>query len=300
MSSFLSIVVSLFIGILVTALVSRYYYRKSISKRLTPYIQPTLPLFAGISPEVRSSLKIFHRDKEVQDLFELQFLVVNEGQRAIRDCIEPLTLVLPSSIQVLDASILHVHPEGRTVGVQVESGADGTSRVRFPFAILNRNEGFIAKILLQGTMAGEKLRFEIAVDDLPPVLEARPWELSLEDVEDIEKSSRLELLLWALGFTFLAGIWLYGLGLLHEARPELFPIPWRTFRPNWVNTPVLALWVASILFLLVAVSVQLMILFWGKVPGSRPRLALPPHLRHGPALEFLRRIFGEGEKRGGV
>jgi hypothetical protein len=114
------------VGVAATILVGRYYYVRSIDKRLTLYIQLASPVLAGIDPEVSEALKINYREVDVVNLFQLQFLIANEGERAIRDCIEPLTLKLPSDIKVLNATILHVHPKERMVKVNTRMGKENS------------------------------------------------------------------------------------------------------------------------------------------------------------------------------
>lgn len=77
------------IGILATTLISKYYFRKSVTKQVTPFIHLASSVLAGIDPVVREALKIHYGDVEVKELYQLQFLIANDGERAIRDCIEP-------------------------------------------------------------------------------------------------------------------------------------------------------------------------------------------------------------------
>src|SRR3954447_23427076 len=104
---------SALLGVIATVIVGRHFFKRSVEKRLTPYIQFGAPVLAGMDPDVRRDLKISYRGTEVADLYELQFAVVNDGERPVRDCIEPLTLHIRSGVDVLDAAILRSHPEGR-------------------------------------------------------------------------------------------------------------------------------------------------------------------------------------------
>jgi len=168
MDNFLTAIVSIVICILATILVSNHYFRRSKKKSLTPYIQFSTSVFRGVVSSIRDSLKIKYKEVEIKDLFEIQFLIANTGERAIRDIIKPLALHIPESFQILDASILHISPKGREIFITVE-GSD----IIFDFPLLNSGDFFISKILIEGEPDYEDFSFSISVDDLPPTLKPR-------------------------------------------------------------------------------------------------------------------------------
>jgi hypothetical protein len=158
---------SLIIGVVTTVWVSRYYFKRTTDKSLTPYLQFISSLFDGVDLSVRESLKIAYKGTAVTELLEVQFLIANTGERPIRDIIAPLTLAIPENCSLLDASILHVSPEGREVLIK-----QTPQTVLFSFPLLNTGEFFITKLLLQGKAKANDFKFTITVDDLPPVLNA--------------------------------------------------------------------------------------------------------------------------------
>ena len=85
-------IVSLVIGVAATLIVGHYYYRQADSKSLTPFLYFSTDLLRGIAPEVRARLRVDFGGVPVDALQELQILVANTGQRAIRDVISPLTM----------------------------------------------------------------------------------------------------------------------------------------------------------------------------------------------------------------
>jgi hypothetical protein len=109
---------SLIIGVVATVWVSRYYFKRTTDKSLTPYLQFMSSLFDGVDPSVRESLKIAYKGTAVTELLEVQFLIANTGERPIRDVIAPLTLSIPENCSLLDASLLHISPEGREVEIK--------------------------------------------------------------------------------------------------------------------------------------------------------------------------------------
>jgi len=158
---------SLIIGVVATVWVSRYYFKRTTDKSLTPYLQFVSSLFDGVDPSVRESLKIAYKGTAVTELLEVQFLIANTGERPIRDVIAPLTLSIPENCYLLDASLLHISPEGREVEIKHTPEA-----VVFRFPLLNTGEFFITKLLLQGKAKADEFKFTVTVDDLPPVLHA--------------------------------------------------------------------------------------------------------------------------------
>lgn len=273
------------IGIAVGIFVSRYYFQKAIDKKLTPYIYLALPVLQNIDPDVRKSLKIQYHEVEVADLFQLQFLIANEGQLAIRDCIEPLTLILPPNVKVFDATILHVDPKGRTVNVSVNE-VDGSTQVKFDFPLLNHGNFFVVQLLLNGEVKASDLIFQITVDDLPPTLEAQrlPYELIRSDAPKIEWSA-----LWvSLGLIVGAIASIYGIVLLVEARPEYFPplLPIANFHPNILVLITIVLWAIGDLLLVTFGIALLFAVAFGDVTLKKPKFPLPSHLRQYPSVYF--------------
>ena len=65
------------IGVIATILVSRHYYRRTIERKLTPFIHLHSEVFAGIDPEVRKDIKIYYKNEEVNELTHYQVLIAN-------------------------------------------------------------------------------------------------------------------------------------------------------------------------------------------------------------------------------
>jgi hypothetical protein len=188
---------SLIIGIVATVWASNYYFRKSLKKSLTPYIQYYASPFRGIDPSVRKDLGITYQGNSVDDLFEIQFLIANTGDKAIRDIIEPLSLEIPDHCTLLDASIIHKNPTELKVDA---SALEDKSRLHFEFPLLNSGDFFIAKLLLNGTPKTEDLKFTVVVDELPPTL--KPERLGYDAISSPSKKHEFEFSLLGVGLTF--------------------------------------------------------------------------------------------------
>lgn len=185
-SGFVISLFSLLVGVAATVLVSRYYFNRSTDKSLTPYLDFGSQLLSGIDPEVKKDLSIKYQDVEVDDLLQIQYLVANTGEKPIRDIIQPLSLTIPDEGVILDASLLHIHPEGRNVELNVD---ENKRQVQFLFPLLNKGEFFIVKLLIKGSPNKKDIEFTISVDDLPPklVVERLPREKIATKEEKEEK-----------------------------------------------------------------------------------------------------------------
>lgn len=167
MNNFLISILGIVIGIFSTILVSIYFYRKNLKKSLTPYIQFYSSPFEGMDKDVKKDLQIKYQGKEINNLYEIQFLIANTGDRSIRDIIEPLTLQLPSDFEILDSSVIYVFPEGRKIDLNFNKEKN---EIKFIFPLLNSGEFFITKILINGTPTVNDFKFTIIADELPPII----------------------------------------------------------------------------------------------------------------------------------
>ncbi|CAK1849326.1 conserved membrane hypothetical protein [Vibrio crassostreae] len=221
MENTLIALISILIGVATTFIASRHYYRRSVDKELTPFVHMQSNVLSRIDKEVKSDLHIEYKGVKVENLQQVQFLIANTGERAIRDLIKPLTLNLPSNVEIMDASIIYVSPEGRDVFL--EASENGHS-VKFEFPLLNKDELFIFKLLLKGAPKLNELEFTIVADDLPPNLDIQ--RLTYNQIEKEDKSKRgksfeLGLFLISIVVLFLA----FSMGILaHYINTESFPV----------------------------------------------------------------------------
>ena len=272
---------SLIIGVVATIWVSRYYYKRSTNKALTPYLQFFSSLFDGVDPSVRESLKIAYKGTAVTELLEAQFLIANSGERPIRDIIAPMTLKLPDTCSVLDASILHVSPAGREVTI-----LQSASSVAFAFPLLNAGDFFIAKLLLQGKAKFKDFKFTITVDDLPPVINAVHM-----PVELIEGEKKREFEWAALGF---------GLGfiILGASLASLIYLQWPTIAQSWhlgLRASFATNWLTLVSSLISAIP-TLVLLVGGPMlcVGAFTDFSFPRRRRYRVPDGYHRRVFLRG------
>jgi len=218
MSQFWIISGTLIFGVVSTILVSHYYFRRSLNKSLTPYIQFSSSPLDNIDTTVRKDLNLKYRDRPIENLHEVQFLIANTGDNCIRDVIEPLSLLVPKKCELLDASILHISPKGRKVDLEISENKD---KIRFIFPLLNSGEFFIAKVLMNGIPEEKEYGFSIAVDELPPVLTSKrlPY-----DCIATSRKQKFEFSLLIFGFILM----IFGLAV-----SILIYKSWPLFIPSW-------------------------------------------------------------------
>ena len=135
MENVLLSVISILIGAGATTLAARYYYRRSVEKELTPFLQFQSNVLDHIDDEVKSDLNIEYKGVGVERLQQIQFLIANTGERAIKDLIEPLSLHINGEIEVMDANLLYIHPDGRKVHLTLDKP---NNKIAFDFPLLNK------------------------------------------------------------------------------------------------------------------------------------------------------------------
>lgn len=186
MDNFLMWLIGIVVSVIATCIVSKHYFSKSLHKSLTPFIHFQSAPLVGIDPEVRKNLQIRYKDKEIENLYEVQFLIANTGAKAVNNIIEPLCLAIAKDNKLLDANILFSSPEGRKIDREI-CHKDNTVKLIFP--LLNRGEFFITKLLINGIPKTNDFSFTITADDLPPSLEIKrlPFEaISTKEEEGVK------------------------------------------------------------------------------------------------------------------
>ena len=272
-------VVGILISALVTVLASRYYFRRSIKKSLGVYGILHSRVFSGITADVRKQLHFRFGDVDVQELQQTVLLIANDGERSIRDVIEPLTLDLPPEVELLDASILHRHPGELDVSVKGSPKELGSPNVVVRFPLLNKGDFFVVKLLLSGILPSKKLVFRILADDLPRSLEP----MSLNPAMLIGTERKVEWgLLAGSAVVLLFPAWLvYSSYLLWLSRPRMFPYPWASYQFSLQSLMLLI--PGGLLFLLFSLIGLMMFaaaLFGGEFPPSQGRkFPLPSELK---------------------
>lgn len=163
-----NLVFSFVVGALIAVLVARHYHFRATNKSIGLYRIQASEIFAGITSDVRSELRFTYQDREVENLTQLEFIVANDGEKAISKLIEPLELDLPDEATILDASILYRSPDNLNVEILIgKHSSPQRNSVTFDFPLLNKGEYFLVKLLVGGKLAKEQIKFRLLADDLP-------------------------------------------------------------------------------------------------------------------------------------
>lgn len=282
--------ITLVVGIVATFLVARHYYRRSVDKQLTPYIRKASMVFGGIAPDVRDQLKIFYNDTEVPDIFELEFVIINEGERPIRDIIKPLSLELPTGVEVLDSRVVSVNPEGREVDLRKVRNGDSDTLI-YEFPLLNSDEYFTSRALIKGAMEFKDINFSITADDLPPTLS--PQWIPYYPAE--QRGVDTEFIVVGIIFIIVSITSFIGQLLLFQADPGLSILS-ETFDVfSWTGA-VLLFWTGG--YLVTAFVAVLTLIFAFRGVRWKTSKKLPPHLyrHHIPTFVVEEVIKDTGNK----
>ena len=283
--------VGIILGIAATALVGRYYFRRTIERALTPFIHLHSFVLSGIDPEVREDLKILFRDQPVDDLTHLQLLVANTGTRAIRDCIKPFTVLFPKDVDILDHAILHRYPRELELTARRQK-ADESRReaVQIDFPLLNRGDFFLLKFLLKGTLKTSDIDCRITVDDLPPTLDVS-WLPPSATRKELAKKVDWSAFWAGLGLLGAAASIVYTFFLLWRTQPSLLPFPWSSYEFSVINSVVFVFSTAAVLFFaFLGIMLVTGIAFEELFSSPRHKFQLPEGLQ--PSYRFR---FSPGE-----
>lgn len=285
--------IGVILGAIATVLASHYYFRRTVHKSLGIYRLLDSFVFQGIARDVRANLNFRFNNRDVTELQQLMLLVANDGERAIRDVIEPLRLVIPADVEVLDASVVHKSPEGLRAGVMVETDQPNPSLLTLDFPLLNSGEFFVIKMLLSGRLRTSGLEFSVLSDDLPR-------KISISPLPPSALESRIFKFEWGLAviaaLVLLFPTWICYVGYqLIKLRPELAPIPWSQFSLSWESAAMLVPGGILVVFFVVLGFIMMgAAVFGGEFPPSRgPRFPLPKELR--AAVFPYRRVYLDPE-----
>jgi len=167
MNNTLFTIITTLIGMFVTFIVAFYFYKKTFKFKLTPFLLFYSSPLDDIDKEVLKDLEIKYKTTKINNLLEIQFLIANTGDKAIKNIIEQLTLEIPNNCFLLDSVITHISPEGRKVILIID---ENKKKIKFEFQLLNSRDFFIIKLLIDGKTSPSNFKFTIVSEELPPIL----------------------------------------------------------------------------------------------------------------------------------
>jgi hypothetical protein len=196
------LVLGVLLGLPPAILISRYYFKRSFTKNLTPYLMFHASPMSGMSDMVRNALNIEFKNRKINNLIEAQFVVINDGEKALRDLIQPLTLRWPENTRVLDAEIVRSNPPNLATKIQLKPSNETPAEVQILFDLMNTREWFIVKVIADGPASSDQWEWSIVTDELPRSLAQR--RLTLDDLSDLPVPPRRRAIF--AGFSLAAAV----------------------------------------------------------------------------------------------
>ena len=161
---------------------------------------------SGMGAELRKELDVEFKARKVGNLIEAQFLVVNDGNKALRDVIEPLCLRWSPSVRVLDAQVVQTQSADIKVTADLVQVSDGHQNVTLSFDLLNAKEWFIVKVIADGAPDAVDWIWSIVADELPRSLNLK--RLTLQDLGNLPEpplERKIAAVLMFISLAFVAG-----------------------------------------------------------------------------------------------
>lgn len=266
----MQVILGIVAGAIITIAVSRYFFRESLKVNIEVFAHQSSTIFEGVDDDVRHQLSLQFADREIADLSHVEYLIANNGRHPIANYKQPLTLHAPTGTRILDAALLFVSPEGRSIRVSAD---ERTATLHFD--VLNPGEYFLVKVLLEGLAHAHEMDFSIAAENLPPRIVPK---LTGYDVAEANESFEWGLLLASIVVLALP-LSMFGFVALYATEQQRV-IPWGgDFSPRILELvaiiPTIAL---ALLLLLFGVMMMLAAAFGGSFP-PRDSFRLPEHLR---------------------
>jgi hypothetical protein len=271
----LSAILGILFGIISTTIVAHYYYKRSRRKTLSAHIIMNNNIFGGVHSDDRKNLRFEYRGEQIDNLYQMEILIGNDGEQAISNCLKPLTLDIPKNIKVIDVSIIHKYPPELDINIHRDDSESSNSKITFNFLLLNKGDYFVVKLLLNEYIKLEDCIFRIMSDDLPRKIYSSWF--------SIETMGRGQFIGESVGILVVGVILLvngistlFTLFLFHRFQPELFPIPWETFKPSSFSMIILPLLtITMIMFyavgIIMVITVVFNIILGRKIPFLLPK-----------------------------
>jgi hypothetical protein len=274
METFIGTISGIIIGGLITVWASRYFYKKSIkAKTLSCFVQYISEILTNIDPEVKNNLEVDFKGQKVESLYQIQFVIANTGDIAIRNIITPLTLEIPNNGTILDANLIDIEPEGREVKLEIPKPGN-VSKLNFP--LLNSGEFFIVKLLIKGEVPRPEpekeidedgiislydrrgynlFKFQITADDLPPVIDSEPLP---RDYSEFRSTYFDKSVIWGgLIFGTISFLLTFVLYNLTYATEDLFIYRFKLFFTNFsfLKLSIIVAWLLTVFIAILAIFI---------------------------------------------
>jgi len=191
-------IIWILIGWYVSFIISKYYYWISIRKKELTAIAYNIDwILDDLNKEIKEKLLISYSWEEINNMYQIKYIIANTWDFAISNIINPLKLEIPFWWDILDFSIVHIEPDLREVSFKVDK-VWNTTFIVFNFQLLNPWEYFIFKALIKWDYyidneynKRSNFNFTLTCEDLPPKIESINFDFQYFSEDDFNKKSKL-------------------------------------------------------------------------------------------------------------
>jgi len=191
-------IIWILIGWYVSFIISKYYYWISIRKKELTAIDYNIDwILDDLNKEIKEKLLISYSWEEINNMYQIKYIIANTWDFAISNIINPLKLEIPFWWDILDFSIVHIEPDLREVSFKVDK-VWNTTFIVFNFQLLNPWEYFIFKALIKWDYyidneynKRSNFNFTLTCEDLPPKIESINFDFQYFSEDDFNKKSKL-------------------------------------------------------------------------------------------------------------
>ena len=144
-------IIGLSIGVIIGALVSFYFYRKSLRIKEPCWAVNSSNIIEGYSSKI-NDLRILFKEEQIENLTISKILFWNKGRETIErkdiETINKLRIVGKKGVKFLDAKILASNNQSSQSIVKITNSGDC---VNLYFEYLDQKQGFVSQVVHTGT-----------------------------------------------------------------------------------------------------------------------------------------------------
>jgi len=248
------------IGIIATGILSHLYHKRNHCRSLGVFVRYDARFFDKIDSSIRHSLTVEYNGRPIDQLQQIEIVVANDGEQAVKQLIEPLRISFPPNARILEKSITkRSHPDIQVEIVQHSNQDAEVLAISFP--LLNSGEYFSLSLLIEGSVSPKTTACVLAAEGLPRKLSVEPLGISFTSTRSFASKASEVSVVAILAICPITWV-VWSLYLVWESNPSLFPYPWGTYE---VSLQSIVFPLLSILMLVLAVGLSIIVIYCGIV-----------------------------------
>lgn len=204
----IDIVIQIIIGLvffLLAWLVARHYYHKGLKiYKLTSYLISLSKASINLDRQFEKDFDIKYKGRNIGELYQAQFLIINTGNIVIDKFKKPLALEIPNKGKIVAVNLPYKSNASKEILYETVKNNDKYF-LNFIIPFLEKKESFITSILIKGAIdQDQNFFFTISVPNLPNELKAS----KLPSKKELKKVSESNIFLLIVGLISLI-IWIF-------------------------------------------------------------------------------------------